>query len=392
MTAPSLPPLSLYIHIPWCVAKCPYCDFHSLPRRGALPEGVYVRAVLDDLDQSLGALRGREIQTIFFGGGTPSLFSGAAVGDILSGVGRRATLAPDCEITLEANPGTVDSSRFLAFREAGVTRLSLGVQSLHTPSLRRLGRIHDAREARDAMEAAAGAGFSSFNIDLMYGLPDQTPGQAAADVRAALAVDPPHLSLYELTIEAHTAFARDPPALPSEDLRTAIEDAITQAADAAGYERYEVSAYARPGYRCAHNLNYWQFGDYLGLGAGAHSKLTGGAAVARITRIADPVRYMEGPDRIASRRLLATQDVIFEFLLNALRLTEGFPRDLLRARTGHDFGDLEPLWSRAIARGLLAREDETMRATPLGRRFLDGLLAGVLADLETAGAPTAVEQ
>ncbi len=377
-----LPPLSLYIHIPWCVAKCPYCDFHSLARRGPLPEGPYVRALLDDLDRSQAALRGRKIQTIFFGGGTPSLFAGAAVGEILEGVNRRAALEADCEITLEANPGTIDSRRFQAFREAGVTRLSLGVQSLHDPSLRRLGRIHNARDAYDAMEAAAGAGFRSFNIDLMYGLPDQTAAKALADVRAALAVDPPHLSLYELTIEAHTAFAHDPPVLPSEDERMAIEDAVTQAAGGAGYDRYEVSAYARPGYRCAHNLNYWRFGDYLGLGTGAHSKLTGPEGVTRVARIADPARYMGDHDRIASRRLMARRDVVFEFLLNALRLTEGFSQDLLYARTGYDFTDLESLWAHAVTRSLLWREGDWIRTTPLGRRFLDALLAEFLAITE----------
>ncbi len=382
MTTGSLPPLSLYIHIPWCVAKCPYCDFHSLARRGPLPEGPYIRALLDDLEHSRGGLPGREIGTIFFGGGTPSLFSGSAIAEILEGVNRHMALAADCEITLEANPGTIDSSRFRAFREAGVTRLSLGVQSLHDPSLRRLGRIHDAREAHDAMEAAAGAGFRSFNIDLMYGLPDQTAAQAQADVRAVLAVDPPHLSLYELTIEAHTAFAHDPPILPSEDERMAIEEAVTQAAGSAGYDRYEVSAYARPGYRCAHNLNYWRFGDYLGIGAGAHSKLTDGQGVTRMVRNTDPVGYMAGRDRIASRRRLARRDIVFEFLLNALRLSEGFTQDVLRDRTGYGFMDLESLWAPAVARGLLGRERDRMYATPLGRRFLDALLAEFLTATE----------
>ena len=386
MSKAPLPPLSLYIHIPWCVAKCPYCDFHSLAQRAPLPEGSYVRALLDDLEHSQEGLQGRAIDTIFFGGGTPSLFSGAAIADILEGVGRRAALGNDCEITLEANPGTIDSSRFQAFCEAGVTRLSLGVQSLHDPALRRLGRIHDARTAHEAMEAAAGAGFRSFNIDLMYGLPDQTTAEAEADVRAALAVDPPHLSLYELTIEAHTAFAHDPPTLPSEDERMAIEETVTQAAGDAGYDRYEVSAYARAGYRCAHNLNYWRFGDYLGLGAGAHSKLTDAQGVTRMARNADPAAYMADRGRIASRRRLARREVIFEFLLNALRLTEGFSQDLLRDRTGYDFTDLESLWAPAFARGLLGREGDRMHTTPLGRRFLDALLAEFLAATETMPA------
>ncbi len=382
MTPGSPPPLGLYIHIPWCVAKCPYCDFHSLARQGPLPEGPYVRALLDDLEHSREGLLGREISTIFFGGGTPSLFSGSAIAEILEGVSGRAALAADCEITLEANPGTIDSRRFRAFREAGVTRLSLGVQSLHDPSLRRLGRIHDAREAHDAMEAAAGAGFRSFNIDLMYGLPDQTAAQALADVRAVLAVAPPHLSLYELTIEAHTAFAHEPPPLPSEDERMAIEDAVTRAAGDAGYDRYEVSAYARPGYRCAHNLNYWRFGDYLGLGAGAHSKLTDAQGVTRMVRNPDPAAYMADRGRIASRRRLARHELVFEFLLNALRLTEGFSQDMLRDRTGYDFMELESLWAPAFARGLLEHEGDRMYTTPLGRRFLDALLAEFLATTE----------
>ncbi len=378
--AKTRPPLSLYIHIPWCVAKCPYCDFHSLPRRGPLPEAPYVRAVLDDLAQNQGLLGGRAIASIFLGGGTPSLFSGGAIAEILEGVERRATLAADCEITLEANPGTLDNGRFRAFREAGVTRLSLGVQSLHDPALRALGRIHDARTARAAMEAAAGAGFRSFNIDLMYGLPGQTVAQALADVHGVLSVRPPHLSLYELTLEAHTAFAHDPPTLPAEDERLAIEDAVTQAASAAGYERYEVSAYARPGHRCAHNLNYWQFGDYLGLGAGAHGKLTDASGVSRQVRVADPGRYIADGDRVATRRLLPENDVLFEFLLNALRLTEGFSEDLLRSRTGHDFTSLEALWAQPVRQGLLERERDRMRATALGRRFLDSLLAEFLAN------------
>ncbi|MHB1752969.1 MAG: radical SAM family heme chaperone HemW [Acidiferrobacter sp.] len=380
------PPLSLYIHIPWCVAKCPYCDFHSLPRPGPLPETPYVRAVIDDLAHNQDVLAGRTVASIFLGGGTPSLFSEAAIAEMLAGVERHATLAGDCEITLEANPGTLESGRFRAFREAGVTRLSLGVQSLHDPALRALGRIHDAHTARSAMEAAAGAGFRSFNIDLMYGLPGQTVAQALADVRGALSVQPPHLSLYELTIEAHTAFAHNPPPLPAEDERLAIEDAVTEAACTAGYERYEISAYARPGHRCVHNLNYWRFGDYLGLGSGAHSKLTGPAGVSRPVRIADPARYMADEGRVATCRRLSEGDVLFEFLLNALRLTEGFSEELLRARTGHDFASLDRLWAQAVEQGLLQREQDRMRTTPLGRRFLDSLLTDFLTNADTVSA------
>ncbi len=385
-TAHQEPPLSLYIHIPWCVAKCPYCDFHSLPRPGPLPEVPYVRAVLDDLARNHGILEGRTVESIFLGGGTPSLFSAAAIAEILEGAGRCATLARDCEITLEANPGTLESGRFRAFREAGVTRLSLGVQSLHDPALRALGRIHDARTAQSALEAAAAAGFRSFNVDLMYGLPEQTVAQALADVHGVLSVQPPHLSLYELTVEAHTAFAHKPPPLPAEDTRLAIEDAVTEAAGLAGYERYEVSAYARPGHRCVHNLNYWRFGDYLGLGSGAHSKLTDPAGVSRPVRMADPARYMADEDRVATCRRLSENDILFEFLLNALRLTEGFSEDLLRARTGHDLASLDGLWAQAVKQGLLQREPDRIRTTPLGRRFLDSLLADFLTNIDTVSA------
>ncbi|HUW98033.1 MAG TPA: radical SAM family heme chaperone HemW [Acidiferrobacter sp.] len=380
MSAP-LPPLSLYIHIPWCVAKCPYCDFHSVARQGALPEVAYAQALLADFDRAKAAIAGRAIASIFFGGGTPSLFSGAAIHEILSGINRRATLAPDCEITLEANPGTVETGRFAAFREAGVTRLSLGLQSLHDPALRRLGRIHDASAARAALEQVVTSGFRSFNIDLMYGLPGQTAAQALADVHEVLAAKPLHLSLYELTIEAHTAFAHAPPVLPSEAEREAIEDAVQAAAQAGGLQRYEISAYARPGYRCAHNLNYWEFGDYLGLGAGAHSKLHYQDGVVREVRVPSVDRYLKsGADQIMTRRSLAEADLVFEFLLNALRLIEGFSPQLFRERTGCEFPTQAPQCAQAVADGLLTVEAERVRATALGHRFLDSLLASLLAE------------
>ncbi len=378
-----LPPLSLYIHIPWCVVKCPYCDFHSLPQRGPLPEAAYVAAVLADLDAAQATIQDRTIGSVFFGGGTPSLFSGAAVASLLAGVAGRVRLAADAEITLEANPGTVEAARFQAFREAGVNRLSLGVQSLHDAALKALGRIHDARAGWAAMEAAAAAGFASFNVDIMYGLPGQTPDAARTDMEGVLAVHPPHLSLYELTIEAHTAFAHNPPALPEEDMRLAIEEQVTQIAAGAGYERYEVSAYARPGQQARHNLNYWRFGDYLGLGAGAHSKLTDAAGtVVREVRMQDPQRYLTATDRVATRRVLARTDLIFEFLLNNLRLTRGFDEGLLRARTGQGLTDLQALWREPVRRGLLAWDADGVRATALGRRFLDSLLADILDNLE----------
>lgn len=377
-----LPPLSLYIHIPWCVAKCPYCDFHSLPRSGPLPEKAYVAALLRDLDRSHGALGDRPIASVFFGGGTPSLFSGEAVHAILDGVSRRTRVAPDCEISLEANPGTLERERFVAFREAGVTRLSLGVQSLHDPFLKSLGRIHDARAAQDAMETAAGCGFRAFNIDLMYGLPGQKAADAAADVQKALAVHPPHLSLYELTIEAHTAFAHSPPPLPDEAEREAIEETVQGIAQDGGLERYEVSAYARGGYRCRHNLNYWEFGDYLGLGAGAHSKLTDEQGIRREVRVPDPHRYLIDKIPILSERRLSGPDTLFEFLLNGLRLTHGFSRQLLRERTGHDVESLGGALERAVRDGLLIVETDRVAATSRGRQFLDSLLTSLLAHVE----------
>ncbi len=382
-----LPPLSLYIHIPWCVTKCPYCDFHSLPRQGPLPEARYVQALLADLDQAEEALQGRTVQTIFFGGGTPSLFSAAAINEVLAGIHRRTTLLPGCEITLEANPGTVEAGRFAAFREAGINRLSLGVQSLHDPFLLALGRIHDSHEARAAIDQAASSGFRSFNIDLMYGLPGQRAGEALADVQTALSARPQHLSLYELTIEAHTAFAHKPPTLPDEEEREAIEAAVQGAAQSARLERYEVSAYASPGFQCAHNRNYWQFGDYLGLGAGAHGKLSTGQGVIREVRAPDPERYMKGADRILSRRALSEADLVFEFLLNALRLTEGFSTALFTARTGREFKDCVPQWRGAVAKGLLLVDTEQVRVTALGRRFLDSLLSSLLTGNDSAPVP-----
>jgi len=386
----TLPPLSLYIHIPWCVAKCPYCDFHSLPQDGPLPEKAYVQALLDDLDAARPDIRDREIRSIFFGGGTPSLFSGGAIHDVLCGIQARATLAVDCEISLEANPGTLEAGRFVAFREAGVNRLSLGVQSLHDPFLKSLGRIHDAACARDAMESASRAGFRSFNIDLMYGLPGQTAAQAAADVDMALSVAPLHLSLYELTIEAHTAFAHTPPTLPDEATREAIEEAVQGAAQGAGLSRYEISAYAKTGYRCRHNLNYWEFGDYLGLGAGAHSKITSESDIVRTVRAPDPNRYVKNDARIHTRRALSTADTLFEFLLNGLRLSTGFSRPLFRERTGYDIEILGDALKRAVDKGLLVIDCERVYASPLGRRFLDSLLTSLLTEIEGGDLTTEV--
>lgn len=378
MASPAPPPLCLYVHLPWCLRKCPYCDFHSLPQRGTLPEAAYGQALLQDFDAAVDITDGRPLTAIFFGGGTPSLFSPAAIAAILAGVARRATLAPDCEITLEANPGTLETGRFLAFRDAGVTRLSLGVQSVDDGLLQRLGRVHNGTQARAAIDAAAGAGFRTFNLDLMYGLPEQTVAQADTDIDAVLAAAPPHLSLYELTIEPHTAFARRPPPLPDDDTRATIEALVRARADAAGLTRYEVSAFARPGHRCRHNLNYWEFGDYLGIGAGAHGKLTQGHSIVRELRIADPQQYMRAPRAGIRRQSLTADDRVFEFLLNALRLTAGFAPALFTARTGLAWEQATTMLAPAVNDGLLTISADRCRATDRGQRFLDSILAAVL--------------
>lgn len=376
-----LPPLSLYIHLPWCIAKCPYCDFHSLPRQEPVPEKEYVAALLTDFAISYDRLKPRPIHSIFFGGGTPSLFSGQAINEILSGVSRLATFIENCEITLEANPGTLETKKFADFQKAGVNRLSIGIQSLNDPALKRLGRIHDAATAHAALAAAATAGFRSFNADLMYGLPDQTVEQARDDVQAVLRYAPDHLSLYELTIEAHTPFAHNPPALPTDTERAAIETQVRGLAAAAGFERYEVSAYAQPGKRCLHNLNYWQFGDYLGLGAGAHGKLSTAAGIEREVRIADPNRYMRAPQLACTvRRPIDPKDLCFEFALNALRLQDGFTLSLFTTRTGVPAGALLDALAGSLQTGLLTIIGETICTTARGQQFLDTLLTDLLPE------------
>lgn len=378
MTELVTPPLCLYVHLPWCTRKCPYCDFHSLPRRTALPEAAYVRALLEDLAAATDTIAGRPLAAIFLGGGTPSLFSPAAIAALLAGIAGRAALASDCEITLEANPSTLETGRFQAFRAAGVTRLSVGVQSVDDGLLQRLGRAHDAAQARAAIEAAASAGFRSFNLDLMYGLPGQTVAQAANDIDTVLTSAPPHLSLYELTIEPHTAFAERPPRLPDDDTRAMIETLVRERAAAAGLIRYEVSAFARPGHTCRHNLNYWEFGDYLGIGAGAHGKLTHGRTIIREVRSADPRQYLRAPrDGIRYQRL-TTDDSFFEFFLNALRLTAGFAPALFTARTGLPWERAAARLAPAVREGLLTVSSDRCRATDRGQRFLDSILAPLL--------------
>jgi oxygen-independent coproporphyrinogen-3 oxidase len=385
------PPLALYVHIPWCIRKCPYCDFNSHEQHGELPEAEYVDALIADLEFALPSIWGRRVSSVFFGGGTPSLFSAGAIDRILAAVRARVPLAPDAEVTLEANPGTFEQAKFEGLKAAGVNRLSLGVQSFNPAHLRALGRVHDDREARTAA-AAALAIFGNVNLDLMYALPGQTPGNARADAAAALEFSPPHLSFYQLTIEPNTMFHRYPPPLPDDDTAAEIEDAIEGALTKAGYRHYETSAFARTGCECSHNLNYWQFGDYLGIGAGAHSKLSFPERIVRQLRHKQPRRYIEAMRRgapLAEERGVTRGDVGFEFLLNALRLTDGFAAALFAERTGFPLAIVQRQVDEAERRGLLERDHERIRPTPLGRRFLNDLQAIFLPPVSAHGAATA---
>ena len=375
------PPLSLYLHLPWCVRKCPYCDFNSHPLRDQAPWGRYVDALLADLEHELPRVWGRRVGTVFLGGGTPSLLPAAELGRLLDGVRARLPLAPGAEITLEANPGTAEAARFAAFRAAGVNRLSIGVQSLDDAMLRALGRIHDAAQARAAVAAARAAGFDNINLDLMFGLPGQDHAGALRDLEAALALAPEHLSWYQLTIEPHTAFAASPPPdLPDEDALAAMHEAGLERLARAGYEQYEVSAFARPGRQCRHNRNYWEFGDYLGLGAGAHGKLTDAATgtVVRRRRVRHPGDYLAAAGTaaaVAGEETVRAPDLVFEFMLNALRLTAGFPVALFTERTGLPLEAARPALEAGRSRGWLETDGERIRPTATGRRFLDDLTA-----------------
>jgi len=378
----ALPPLALYVHVPWCLKKCPYCDFNSHEARGDVPEAAYVDALIRDLELALPSIWGRRVVAVFVGGGTPSLFSAAAIDRLLSGIRARVPLAPDAEITLEANPGTFEREKFAGYRGAGVNRLSLGIQSFGPANLTALGRVHDADEARRAAEAALSL-FDNVNFDLMYALPRQTVVAAEADLDAALAFAPPHLSFYQLTLEPNTLFHRYPPPLPDDDTAADIEDAVHARLAAAGYRHYETSAYARPGRECRHNLNYWRFGDYLGIGAGAHSKLSFADRIVRQVRCKQPKQYL---DRVAAGAPLqeegdvTREDVGFEFMLNALRLSEGVPSSLFAERTGHPLALVQRGLAAAQARGFIERDPAAIRPTALGRRFLNDLQSLFLAD------------
>jgi putative oxygen-independent coproporphyrinogen III oxidase len=379
-----LPPLALYVHIPWCVRKCPYCDFNSHERTGSLPEAGYLAVLFRDLETSLPHIWGRRVVSVFIGGGTPSLFSPESIDALLSGVRARLALDPQAEITLEANPGTVEAARFRGFRAAGVNRISIGVQSFDERMLAALGRIHSADEARRAIEAAL-ASFDNVNIDLMYALPGQTLAMARADLDAALRFGLPHVSAYQLTIEPNTVFWSKRPALPEHDAAADMQLAAEEGLRAAGYEHYETSAYARPGRRCRHNLNYWQFGDYLGIGAGAHGKLSFPDRVTRHARAKQPNEYMK-PDARVEESVVSVEELPFEFMLNALRLVDGFEVQLFSERTGLPNQVIQSRLETVEKKGLLERDWKRIRPSERGRRFLNDLLEAFLPD-KRAPAP-----
>jgi oxygen-independent coproporphyrinogen-3 oxidase len=379
----ALPPLSLYVHIPWCLRKCPYCDFNSHEARGTVDEDAYVDALLADLESALPAVWGRKAATVFIGGGTPSLFSPASIDRLLSGVRARLPLLPGAEVTLEANPGTFERGRFAGYFAAGVNRLSLGVQSFSPRHLAALGRVHDANEARHAADAAV-AIFGNVNLDLMFALPGQTLDECEADVAAALAFGAPHLSFYQLTIEPNTRFHREPPpALPDDDLAADMQELVATRLAGAGYGRYEVSAYAKPGRECAHNLNYWRFGDYLGIGAGAHAKLSRPGGIVREVRCKQPKQYLArvaAGDAVLERREIARDEIGFEFMLNALRLTQGVPASLFAERTGHPLALVAHELEEGVRRGLIGDDPARIVATATGQRFLNRTLQMFLAE------------
>jgi len=373
----ALPPLSLYIHFPWCVRKCPYCDFNSHEAKdgGAFPEQEYLDAVRTDLEMALPLIWGRKIYTIFIGGGTPSLMSAAGLDRLLSDVRTLLPLDSDCEITMEANPGTFEAEKFKSYRASGVNRLSIGIQSFNERHLKALGRIHDDNEARRAVEIAQ-ANFDNFNLDLMYALPSQTLEEARHDVETAMAFNPPHLSLYHLTMEPNTLFAKYPPTLPDDDTSADMQDMIAELTKANGYNQYEISAYAREGRRARHNLNYWEFGDYLGIGAGAHSKLSFPHRILRQARYKQPKAYMEqvrlgAP--VQEEYEIQREDMGFEFMLNTLRLHGGFDPNLFSERTGLSINAIEKQLNAAEAKGLLYRDYKIIKPTELGQRFLNDL-------------------
>jgi putative oxygen-independent coproporphyrinogen III oxidase len=378
MRSPAIP-LSLYVHIPWCVRKCPYCDFNSHERNGDLPEQTYIDALLLDFERQQPHRQDRAIETIFIGGGTPSLFSPESLDRLLRGIEARAPLAKDAEITLEANPGTAEADRFSRYRNLGINRLSIGVQTFDPQILTAIGRIHDDAEAIAAARMAKSAGFETFNLDLMFGLPGQTQERAQRDIDQALELAPTHLSFYQLTLEPNTVFHKYPPRLPDEDVSWQIQEAAQSQLKEAGYLQYEVSAYAQTGAECRHNLNYWQFGDYLGIGAGSHGKITNmeNGAVLRTQRLKQPQSYMKAIMEgmlPGSEALIEPQDLPFECLMNGLRLRQGLETHHFEARTGHSMTLLEPIVTDLVSQGLLERSATHLRCTAKGFNFLDTVL------------------
>ncbi|MCE9685240.1 radical SAM family heme chaperone HemW [Shewanella sp. AS16] len=373
----TLPPLSLYIHIPWCVQKCPYCDFNSHGQNGELPQQAYVDALLADLRQDLGYVQGREIHTIFIGGGTPSLFDAGQIERLLQGVRAMVPFSADIEITMEANPGTLEHDDFAAYRQAGVTRLSIGVQSFSRDKLNLLGRIHDQHEAQTAGLKAAEAGYQSFNLDLMHGLPNQSFDEAMADIDTAAALSPPHLSWYQLTIEPNTLFHSKPPQLPDDEALWHIYEQGQQKLAALGYEQYEISAYAKPGFQCRHNLNYWQFGDYLGIGCGAHGKITlpGQERILRTVKIKHPKGYLAADDYCFETTEVAEADRALEYLMNRLRLMAPIPKLEFEQRTGQSRDTLSEGMEKGRLRGLLTETQDFWQLTPKGHMFVNDLLS-----------------
>ena len=375
----TLPPLALYVHIPWCVRKCPYCDFNSHEADKTLPEQQYIKALLEDLEQDLPQIWGRRLTSIFIGGGTPSLFSPESLDQLLSGIRARMQCLPNMEITLEANPGTFEQAKFNEFRNTGINRLSIGIQSFEDQKLSALGRIHNKREAIKAVETAHYAGFDNFNLDLMFGLPDQTPKQGIADLQTAIALEPTHLSWYQLTIEPNTFFYNKPPVLPNDEQIWQLQQQGQQLLAQQGYLQYEISAYAKNKHQCRHNLNYWQFGDYLGIGAGAHGKISRSDdhSITRYWKLRQPAAYLNAePDKkISGNEILCEQDRIFEFMLNALRLKNGFDLELFEQHTGLNREQLKDGLLLAEEKNLLERNDNQVRPSELGYRFLNDLIA-----------------
>ncbi len=378
LTALQTPPLSLYVHLPWCVKKCPYCDFNSHAATGTIPFAEYIQALLADLENDLPRIWGRVIHSIFIGGGTPSLFAATHIETLLSGINALCHMDPAAEITLEANPGSVEHDRFSAYRDAGINRISLGIQSFSDPHLAAIGRIHDSAEASSAIASVRLAGFDNLNLDLMYGLPGQTTQQAFDDLNRAIDAGPEHISHYQLTLEPNTLFAVNPPALPAETELEEMQEQCPVMLEDAGYEQYEVSAYARDGNTCRHNINYWRFGDYVGIGAGAHGKLTlaADATVVRLVKHKNPGRYLAARadgQWVAEEKTLAADDLLFEFFLNQLRLKNGLRKADFSARTGSSWSTVEARVQQAIHGGLLEETDEVIVATTLGWNHLNSL-------------------